>query len=503
MVKETELLLKPKPKKNKFQFLNSNYFRPMYNPDFKKLYGDKLCDFITIIYRDEETDEKKLKIIPNPEFQFFVANDDVKIDHHLSQIELSKVHIEAVPYKFLLEELCNIQDEWEGTKTDFTKYYRDGKKQKGTLYEANKFHKFNRIFSSDINIEDYYKGRFLDTYPEASNSKLTKAYTDIEVDSIDISGFPNEDDALCPINAITCFINENNTFYTLLLRNEKNPQIQKLEKDIPNFIKELKDFLGNEYEFKIKFFDDEKKMILYYFSLNNKFKPDFNLIWNMGFDIPYMLNRIGALSGWDRNDRERNHKYEFMQTCGELCSSKDFPDYLKVARYRKDRQNTKASEKIDTFTISSYTQWLDQLSLYASIRKGMGELESLSLSYVAGLELNDDKLNYTDSGSNIKTLPYDDYRKFVKYNIKDVYLLHKLEEKNNDVGLLNSIAEVTKTRLNKAMRKTVSLKNMAHHFYIDQGYVQGNNDNLTFHDGDEDELENGDLEKFAGQLASA
>ena len=490
---EGKLTIKPKQRKEKMQFVNSIYYKPFYNKELKSLTGDDVNDCLAIIYRNEETDEKHLKILNNPTIQYFVANDDVEIkEDHPKQIKLEDVHIEKVKFKHLLKRLCQLQDEEYGTNTNFDKkYYRDGNPRKGLVYEANKFHLFNRVFSSDIDIEDYWKGRFIDMYPNATNSKISKAYTDIEVDSIDINGFPEPEDALCPINALTMFVEENNTFYTLLLENSvrENPQIEELKNNLKPFKKKLKKEFGSEYNFVIKFFEDEMDLICFYFGLNNKFKPDYNMIWNMGFDIPYILNRIGVLCGYTREMRETTHRYEFQADCANICSDPDFPEYLRVAKYQPDVRNQKASEKIDTFRVSSYVQWYDQLCLYAALRKGMGELESLSLSYVSQKELGDDKLNYMESGSNIKTLPYDNYEMFVMYNIKDVLLQVKIENKNNDLGLLYSIAEITKTRVCKAMRKTVSLKNMAHHFYIEQGFVQGNNFNLTFGDesGEPDE----------------
>jgi len=497
-----KLSIRPEPKKSKYQFLNTIYFRPTYNKKyaqtFKEEYGDAINDFMAIIYRDENTNEKKLHIIPNPKIQYYVANDDVEINEEApSQIELDKVHIEKVPYKYLLESLCQVKDEYEGTKTDFTRYYRDGKKSKGYTYEANKFHLFNRIFASDIDIEDYCKGNFIDSFPNASRTLLTKSYTDIEVDSIDINGFPNQEDALCPVNAITTYFDEKKAFFTLLLRNPDNPQIEKLEKNKKKFIKKLQKEFGKEYKFVINWFDDELDLIQTYFDLINRYKPDFNMIYNLGFDLVYMLNRIGQLNGFDRLDRDVNRKYEFRDLCAEYVSHPDFPEYLRVAYYIPDTRNQKASEKIDQFKVSSYTQWVDQLCLYASLRKGK-ELESYSLSDVSQKELKDDKLKYSDSGYNIKTLPYKDYEMFVMYNIKDVLLQVKLEEKNHDLDLLYSIADITKTRLMKAMRKTVSIKNMKHHFDIDQNYVQGNNHNQNYGTSEQ----SGPTEQFQGAFVA-
>ena len=45
-------------------------------------------------------------------------------------------------------------------------------------------------------------------------------------------------------------------------------------------------------------------------------------------------------------------------------------------------------------------------------------LRSKKLNDVGMSELKDTKLDYSEE-ANIKTLPYVDYKKFVKYNIKD------------------------------------------------------------------------------------
>ena len=134
--------------------------------------------------------------------------------------------------------------------------------------------------------------------------------------------------------------------------------------------------------------------------------------------------------------------------------------------------------------------------MFASLRKGMGVRESYALNAIAMEELGDSKLDYTDT-SNIKTLPYDCYRKFVAYNIKDVFLLYEIEKKNDDLNMLYSLAKTTRTRISKAMRKTISLKNLAVKFYYDQGFIMGNNHNQTI-----DEESDEPTEKFAGAIVA-
>jgi len=344
------------------------------------------------------------------------------------------------------------------------------------------FHQNDYVFGSDIDIEDYYKGLFLNSYEPKLNI-LSKGYTDIEVDSIDINGFPDQHTAECPINAITYLNGDTKTFYTLLLRNKDNEQIKELEDDIEIFKKELKNEFGNEFTYKIAFFNNELNMIKKYFSIINKLQPDFNLIWNMNFDIQTMLGRILRLGGSQE----------------EIICHEDFPEVVQKVYFHEDHRNQKVSDKTEWFECSTYTQHIDQLNLYAALRKALGEKESYALNAIAKEELDDEKLNYDEVG-DIKSLPYKDYRLFVKYNIKDVLLLYKLEVKNEDVNMLYSIADTTRTRLTKAMRKTISLKNMAYKFYLDQGYVMGNNINISY-GNDEKKEEN--LEQFEGAFVAS
>lgn len=470
---------KKKEKEIPLQWLNSFYYKGYID----KKYTDELA----IVYRNEETKEKEIKIIREPEFEFRLAKDNILIEQeHLNYIPLEDTEIVQLKYKDLFLQIAREIDSYneDENKTEEKLYFNNIKQRKN--YENNNFHHFNRIFGTDINIEDYYKGKWLRQY-NPSNKTITKSFTDIEVDSIEIDGFPNEEEALCPVNAITFLYSPKKLVVTLLLRNPNNPLIEELEEEKKEFIKELKKELGEEYTYKLLFYDDEYTLLADYFTLNNKYKPDFDLIWNMPFDIQTIINRMARL---------KPSEDHLQHICPE-----EFPEHMKKAVFHKDKKHQKAEDKNDWFECTSYTMWIDALALYASIRKGMGVKDSYALNDIAKEELHDEKLNYEEDG-NIKTLPYNNYKKFVMYNIKDVILLDKLEELNDDIGMLFSLADATKTRINKVMRKTISIKNMAYWFYQDQGYAMGNNPNMKYNGWGDEEEDDEDIEKFAGAIVA-
>lgn len=98
-------------------------------------------------------------------------------------------------------------------------------------------------------------------------------------------------------------------------------------------------------------------------------------------------------------------------------------------------------------------------------------------------ELKDTKLDYSEE-ANIKTLPYVDYKKFVKYNIKDVLLQYGINEKTEDLEEVYIRTLLSATPYERAFKQTTFLKNRAYASYFKQGYVICNNKPL---DGDDDE----------------
>ena len=62
-------------------------------------------------------------------------------------------------------------------------------------YQAKKkYHALPYVFNSDMDIEDFWKGKFLDRFT-SDKDYLSKGYFDIEVDGIDYPSFPDEHEA--------------------------------------------------------------------------------------------------------------------------------------------------------------------------------------------------------------------------------------------------------------------------------------------------------------------
>jgi DNA polymerase elongation subunit (family B) len=143
--------------------------------------------------------------------------------------------------------------------------------------------------------------------------------------------------------------------------------------------------------------------------------PDIITGWNTRlFDIPYMIARMvfllgdqrtNALSPWKKIDRR------------EL--------------YIKGRQNI-------IFDIKGI-QHLDYMDLFKKFAYTYGNQESYSLNHIANVVLGEKKLDYSEVGS-LRDLYDADYQMFVDYNIKDVELIERMEEKLGLITLVLTMA---------------------------------------------------------------
>ena len=140
--------------------------------------------------------------------------------------------------------------------------------------------------------------------------------------------------------------------------------------------------------------------------------PDVITGWNTaGFDIPYLVNRISRMLGgeevrrlspWKQID-QRNVVIKGRETFLYTLAGIQSLDYMDL--FKK-------------FTLNTY-----------------GQQESYRLDHIAEVVLGENKLDYSDVG-DLAALYKADHQRYVDYNIKDVELIVRLEDK---LGLINLV----------------------------------------------------------------
>ena len=110
-----------------------------------------------------------------------------------------------------------------------------------------------------------------------------------------------------------------------------------------------------------------------------------------------------------------------------------------VVSPRKIRANKFGMSEVDTYDIMGVAQ-LDYYDLFRKFTYNtLGQQESYRLDHIANVVLGESKLSYEEHG-NLHTLYKNDYEKFIDYNIKDVDLVDKLEEKLGLISLALTLA---------------------------------------------------------------
>ena len=102
------------------------------------------------------------------------------------------------------------------------------------------------------------------------------------------------------------------------------------------------------------------------------------------------------------------------------------------------RQIRRRGSENDVYEIPGI-QTLDYMELFQKFGYTYGAQESYALNHIAYVVLNEKKLSYEESGS-LKNLYKDDYQKYIDYNMKDVQLVDRLEEKLGLITLAMTMA---------------------------------------------------------------
>lgn len=421
-------------------------------------------DYLDIIYYDLEG-KKQFLTIRNPMIEVYFANEDARVSgYNRNYIRKEQTYKKAFPFKDL--EKCIGNELGGDAKRLVYDAYTSGKRAL-----AKNVHKDPNVFASDYRIEDWYRIQWAleERALEARGHKrppvtLRKNFLDIEVDGIDFPGFVVG--GIAPINAVTVVDDIDKTCRTFLLRNDKNPQIAEFEKDIEGFIKELHEDFDEVYgslDYQIYMYDEERELDMIHdiFQVLNMTQPDFVLIWNASFDVPYIIDRIVEL-GKDPAEVMCHPEFEYHE-----------------AWFYKDKRNFAVSNKGDYTKISAPFTIVDQMIIYAALRKGQSELRSVSLNHVGKHELDEGKLDYGEV-TNFKTFPYENYRLFVKYNIKDVLLQYGIERRTTDIDNVFSSSQGNVTAYEKIFKVLTFLRNRAYLEWDNQGLIIGNNVNATY-----------------------
>ena len=174
--------------------------------------------------------------------------------------------------------------------------------------------------------------------------------------------------------------------------------------------------------------------------------PDVVTGWNIKFfDIPYLVNRFRKILGED-TDRK-----------------------LSPWNMINEREVYAMNKKNVAYDISGVAT-LDYIELYRWYAPGGKSQESYRLDNIAQVELGEGKISY-DEFENLHQLYRLNYQKFIEYNIKDVELILKLEDKLKLIELGLTLAYDTKTNYNDIFAQTRMWDAMTYGYLLNRDII--------------------------------
>lgn len=288
------------------------------------------------------------------------------------------------------------------------------KKAFNTAYDRNKYIQdsgIKRVYENLPVVQQYLIDTFWQEHesPDFTKNKLKITFLDIETYSVD--GFPNIDNPDHTVNVITCYDNFTRKFHTF----------------------GIKPYEGSNKNIVYTHCKNERDLFIKFIEYIESDFPDVLSGWNSEFfDIPYIINRCERILGEEYVNRlSPTGKVYFREVMG------------KFGRQQK-RYYIEGVACIDYLDI--YKRFCFKLR------------ESYKLDAIGEIELGERKVDYGDM--NLSTLADTDWNTFVSYNVQDVNLLVKLEEKLQYIVLLRMLAYVGLTTLEGAMG-TISVINGA------------------------------------------
>ena len=246
-----------------------------------------------------------------------------------------------------------------------------------------------RYISSFIN--EYFPGTI-----KFDRNLINVTTIDIEVASDD--GFPEPQEASKEITAICLKNNIDNTYYVFGVGEyDVSKALMKTNRVV--YIKCL-----NEAMLLQKFLDHWS---------TPSHTPDVITGWNSRFfDIPYLVNRINRL----------------IPGAEKKLSPWGMVDERSINSVRGKQQ---------TYEIGGI-EHLDYLELFKKFGYSYGPQESYSLNHISHVVLGEKKLSYEEHGDLFSLYKFD-YQKFIDYNIKDVELVDRIEDKSGLITLAMTI----------------------------------------------------------------
>ena len=230
----------------------------------------------------------------------------------------------------------------------------------------------------------------------------------------------------------------------------------------PMFIKQLNKkgleaYKKTDIRLDLRIFDKEVDLIKWIFDCIHECKPDFCGIWNMDYDIPWIIKRL-----------------EFRQCDpAQVICHPDVPYKFRFAKYKADpgKKDGHMTDKWSWFSLTDYTRYYDAMCLYGRLRKAKPKEPSYKLDAIGGKEIGAGKMSFEEFGieGNHDGMQRLHQVEYVVYNIVDVLIMHVMNLKNSDVNTM--MQRIGASTLDCFAHQSIQIKNYFFEYLDDRGFI--------------------------------
>lgn len=285
------------------------------------------------------------------------------------------------------------------------------------------------VYGADVKIETLIKRKYMNEFGDDEFIPFTTGFLDIETSVL--SGSRGDINLISVTHETDIYVAIHDSYLYKIHESKEHGKVK-----IKATLDEVKEVVHNslkshieKHNFKIHYYigKSEIDLVTWIFQQIHKNKTDFVGIWNLGYDIPHILERL-ELNGIDSKD---------------IMCHPEVPNEYRYTKFKPDRRKVAHfTDKWHWFYLSGHTQFLDSLGLYSRVRKVKGYLPSYTLDNILKRELGEKKLSLGPEGSHFK-MQTERFLDYIAYNIFDVMSLQIMEWKNTDITTMNILAGTT------------------------------------------------------------
>jgi DNA polymerase elongation subunit (family B) len=427
-------------------------------------FNDKDEDLFAVVWKDLTTKDKanQVELIADPKVPIYFTKPDLrkvpdnkymaKLDtlerHYVKPSQIARaIAREMGPKGAQLYRAATQSHDWKMMKEIF---------------------RWPFSFGADYPPEFFYRIWWMENCKNDYAPYVKTAFSDIEADIIQSAQMGDIDGMVAngadPINIISIYFKHENEMHVFALIPNGSmggdlapgqlKQYVDLMANWDGFEREIHDTFDKPFG-KINYLfhwypmDKELIMLIDYFALINRYRPDFVGFWNMPFDMPYMAQRSETLGA----------------NPADVICDPAFP--IRRYRFKKDTRHFEFKESGDFLYTSTVPQYVCLMRNYAKHRKQM-LFQSYSLDAISEYELGQNKIKYGEDGVSIKNLAYVDLRKFFLYNIKDTLLTKQIDEVTGDLEYTWIISNDNFTNYDQIFSPSLSLRCIVYNEFLRQ-----------------------------------